>query len=293
MESGSLGVWYAADKLTPAQWLDWVQTVERLGYETQWYSEATGFESMALGSFLLSHTSRLKIGSSIANIYARDATASRNGLSTLAQISNDRYILGLGVSHIPLVERFRGHQYGRPVATMRSYLEQMRAGQDDANRWPLVIAALGPRMLELAAELTRGAIPYNVTPEHTARARAILGSDKWLAVEQKFCLETNHNRALELARHELARYLVLPNYRNNWLRLGFTEDDLDQGGSERFLNAMVVWGDEAAIRSRIQAHFDAGATQVCLQPLHPQGDVERAKAMLTTLAPNADGSSQG
>jgi probable F420-dependent oxidoreductase len=285
MELGAMGVWYAADKLEPAQWIDFVATVERLGYDTQWYSEATGYESMALGSFLLSNTSRLKLGSSIANIYARDAVASRNGMKTLGRISNDRYVLGLGVSHIPLVERFRGHHYGRPVATMRSYLEQMRADQANADTWPVVIAALGPRMLELAAELTRGAIPYNVTPDHTAQARAILGPDKWLAVEQKICLETNTNRALELARSELSRYMVLPNYRNNWLRLGFTEVDLQDGGSERFLNAMVVWGNEATISARIQEHFDAGATQVCIQPVHPPGDIDRAKAMLEAFAP--------
>ncbi len=285
MELGAMGVWYAADKLEPAHWIDFVTTVERLGYDTQWYSEATGYESMALGSFLLSNTSRLKLGSSIANIYARDAVASRNGMITLGRISNDRYVLGLGVSHIPLVERFRGHNYGRPVATMRSYLEQMRAEQANADTWPVVIAALGPRMLELAAELTRGAIPYNVTPDHTAQARAILGPDKWLAVEQKICLETNTNRALELARAELSRYMVLPNYRNNWLRLGFTEVDLQDGGSERFLNAMVVWGNEATISARIQEHFDAGATQVCIQPVHPPGDIDRAKAMLEAFAP--------
>ncbi len=285
MELGAMGVWYAADKLEPAQWIDFVNTVERFGYDTQWYSEAMGFESMALGSFLLSHTTRLKLGSSIANIYARDAIASRNGLKTLGRISNDRYVLGLGVSHIPMVETFRGHAYGRPVATMRNYLDQMRAEQSDADEWPVVIAALGPRMLELAAERTRGAIPYNVTPEHTAQARSILGPAKWLAVEQKICLEADASKALALARTELARYMVLPNYRNNWLRMGFTEADLQDGGSERFLNAMVVWGNEATIGARIQEHFDAGATQVCIQPVHPRRDIERAKAMLEAFAP--------
>ena len=285
MQAGSLGVWYGADKLEPAQWIDFVTTVERLGYDTQWYSEAMGFESMAFGSFLLANTQRLKIGSSIANIYARDAIASRNGLKTLGRVSNDRYVLGLGVSHVPLVERFRGHTYGKPVAAMRHYLEQMRAEQPDADTWPVVIAALGPRMLELAAELTQGAIPYNVTPEHTAQARSILGPGKWLAVEQKFCLAGDPAEALELARTELSRYMVLPNYTNNWRRLGFSESDLQDGGNARFLNAMVVWGDEAAVRARVREHFDAGATQVCLQPVHPQGDLASAKAMLTALAP--------
>ena len=285
MRTGSLGAWYGADKLEPGQWIDLVTTVERLGYDTQWYSEAMGFESMAFGSFLLANTQRLKIGSSIANIYARDAVASRNGLRTLNRVSNDRYILGLGVSHVPLVESFRGHAYGKPVATMRHYLERMRAEQPDADTLPVVIAALGPRMLELAAELTQGAIPYNVTPEHTAQARSILGPDKWLAVEQKFCLESDPAKALDMAHGELSRYMVLPNYYNNWRRLGFSESDLQDGGNARFLNAMVVWGDEAAVRARVREHFDAGATQVCLQPVHPPGDLESAKAMLTALAP--------
>jgi probable F420-dependent oxidoreductase len=140
-------------------------------------------------------------------------------------------------------------------------------------------------MLELAAELTRGAIPYNVTPEHTAQARSILGPDKWLVVEQKICLETDTGKALQLARAELSRYMVLPNYRNNWLRLGFSETDLQDGGNERFLNAMVAWGNEATIGARIQEHFDAGATQVCIQPVHPRGDIDKAKAVLEAFAP--------
>ena len=112
-------------------------------------------------------------------------------------------------------------------------------------------------------------------------------SRKWLAVEQKICLETDSNKALVLARNELSRYMVLPNYRNNWLRQGFTESDLQDGGSDRFLNAMVVWGDAETIRARLREHFDAGATQVCIQPVHPPGDLESAKTMLEALAPTA------
>ena len=285
MDLGQLGVWYPADKLDVGQWKDFIATVENLGYGTQWYSESIGFESMAFGSFLVGQTQRINVGSSVANIYARDATAARNGLKTLGQVSQGRYVLGLGVSHVPHVEGVRGHSYGKPIATMRSYLEDIRAGQTDADELPIVIAALGPRMLELAAELTRGAIPYNVTPEHTARARSILGPDRWLAVEQKICLESNPKVGLELAHKELARYMTMPNYRNNWLRIGFTDADLDHGGSERFLNAMVAWGSHATIETRIQEHFDAGADHVCIQPVHPAGDLDRAGAMLEAFAP--------
>lgn len=285
MNLGRLGVWYGADKLQPEQWSDWLTTVEKLGYATQWYSESRVYESMALGSFLLNKTQTLNIGSSIANIYARDAVSTANAMHTLNAISGGRYIMGLGVSHIPLVENLRGHRYGKPVASMRAYLDAIYNHLGDRTGLPLVIAALGPRMLELAAELSDGAIPYNVTPEHTAQAKAILGPDKILAVEQKVCLENDPDTARRLARDELARYMGLTNYRNNWLRLGFNETDLENGGSARFLDAMVVWGDADAIKQRIEAHFDAGATHVCIQPVHPAGDLAAAKRVLAALAP--------
>ena len=287
MQLGRLGVWYAADKLQPYEWADFITTVEELGYSTQWYSESRTYESMALGSFLLNNSKTLNIGSSIANIYARDAISTANGLSTLNAISGGRYIMGLGVSHIPLVEGLRGHEYRKPVATMRAYLTQMKTKMREEVDWSVVIAALGPRMLELSAELTAGAIPYNVTPEHTATAKAILGPDKILAVEQKVCLETDPITARQLAKAELERYMGLPNYRNNWLRIGFSEDDLANGGSDRFLDAMVVWGTVDTIQNRLQEHFDAGATHVCIQPVHVAGDLAAAKKTLQALAPSS------
>lgn len=285
MNLGRLGVWYAADKLSPDEWVSFIGAAESLGYGALWYSESRGFESMALGSFLLSRSSKIVVGSSIANIYARDAAASRAGLRTLSAVSGERFVLGLGVSHAPMVESFRGHTYGRPVATMRAYLEQMMAGEENAGAWPLALAALGPRMLELAAELTRGALPYNVTPEHTARARSILGPDKWLVVEQKVCLEGDARRARRLARGELERYMPLDNYRNCWRSLGFGDDELEGGGSDRFLDAMVAWGNVTTIAARLDEHFDAGATQVCIQPVHAPGDLTAARRVLEAFAP--------
>ena len=137
-----------------------------------------------------------------------------------------------------------------------------------AETWPIAIAALGPLMLKLAAEKTRGALPYNVTPEHTRAAKAILGWSKWLVVEQKVCVETDPARARLLGRKELTRYMGLPNYRNNWLRIGFTEADLENGGSDRFIDAMVNWGDMATVKAKLKAHFDAGATP-CLPAADP------------------------
>ena len=140
-------------------------------------------------------------------------------------------------------------------------------------------------MTALAAARTAGAFPYNVTPEHTARARAIVGSEKWLCVEQKVLMITDAAKAREVARQTLAFYLPLPNYRRNWMRLGFSEQDLAEGGSERFLDAMVVWGNESVIQQRIQAHFDAGASHVCIQALHPEGQPMPDWNALAALAP--------
>jgi probable F420-dependent oxidoreductase len=284
---GRLGVWYPTHRFAPPALARFAQRVEALGFAALWYPESTGYEAMSQGAFLLGQTSKLLVGSSIANIYARDAFAARQGQMTLQAISGDRFILGLGVSHPPLVQALRGHQYGKPVAAMRAYLEAVR-GDGAALSAPqrtTVIAALGPRMIELAGELARGAIPYNVTPEHTRAARAALGPDKWLCVEQKVCLESDAATARGLAAKELARYLTLDNYRNNWLRQGFETEDMESGGSARFLDAMVAWGDEAAIRRRLDEHLQAGATHVCLQPVHAEGDGAALERMLAALAP--------
>jgi probable F420-dependent oxidoreductase len=289
MELGKLGVFCFTDALTPAQLTELAQQTERLGYAALWYPEVFGYESFALGSFLLHQTETLIIASGIANIYARDATAAKQGQHTLATCSGGRFLLGLGVSHVPLVEDARGHRYRQPVETMRTYLDVMDKAAAIAPRLeeppPTVLAALGPQMTALAAARTAGALPYNVTPEHTARARAILGPDKWLCVEQKVLMVTDATKARERARQTMAFYLPLTNYRNNWRRLGFSEQDLADGGSERFLDAMVAWGDAAVLQQRIQAHFDAGASHVCIQALHPEGQPMPDWQALTALAP--------
>jgi probable F420-dependent oxidoreductase len=276
MKLGKLGVWSPTDILTVPELIALAQRVEALGYSALWYPESRGHESFALGSFLLCHTERLILATGIANIYARDAVTARLGQHTLAKLSGGRFLLGLGVSHAPIVEGLRGHTYGKPVATMRSYLD----GMDKASAFappapeppPTVLAALGPKMTELAAQRTAGIHPYNVPPEHTAWARGVVGPKAWVCVEQKVLRVRDASRARELARQALAPYMAMPNYRNNWLRLGFREAELEGGGNERFLDAMVAWGSDAAIRERIQAHLDAGANHVCIQPLHPGGE---------------------
>jgi probable F420-dependent oxidoreductase len=289
MELGKLGVFCFTDPLTPAQLIELAQRTERLGYAALWYPEVLSYESFALGSFLLHQTTTLTIATGIANIYARDATTAKQGQHTLATLSGGRFVLGLGVSHVPLVQDARGHQYRAPVATMRAYLDAMDKAATIAPPLqeppPTVLAALGPQMTALAAARTAGAFPYNVTPAHTARARAIVGPDKWLCVEQKVLQVTDPIKARQVARQTLAFYMPLTNYRNNWLRLGFSEEDLTDGGSDRFLDAMVAWGDAPALQQRVQEHFNAGASHVCIQALRPDGHPLPDWDALAALAP--------
>jgi probable F420-dependent oxidoreductase len=274
MQFGQKGILWFTDTLSPIQLIELAQTTERLGYSALWYPEVFTYECFAMGGFLLNHTEKLTICSGIANIYARDPMATKQGQYSLSRMSEGRFVLGLGVSHLPLVQDARGHEYRRPVATMRNYLDALDriqlqpALEHDA---PVVLAALGPKMLELAGNRTQGAFPYNTIPEHTAQARQILGPDKCLIVDQKVLLTEDEAVARQVARQTMAFYLPLPNYRANWLRLGFTEDDLANGGSDRFLDAMIAWGDEKTLHARVQAHLDAGADQVCIQPLRADG----------------------
>jgi len=287
MKIGKLGVWCSTNQLTRDQLVELAEGVERLNYDVLWYPESLAYESLSLASFLLGRTTRLCVGSGIANIYARDAVAAMAGHNTLNALYDDRFILGLGVSHMPLVETRRGHRYGKPVATMRAYLDAM-AGAGVIVKAParnLVLAALGPNMLALARDRTEGALPYNVTPEHTALAKKILGPDKWLCVEQKVCLTTDEGQARAAAARALDHYMSMPNYRNNWLRLGFSESELAGGGNHRFLDAMVAWGAADAIGARIDAHFAAGATHVCIQPVRPDGAPGPDWKALEALAP--------
>ena len=285
MKLGRLGAWYSTDKLTsPAQIREFVGTVERLNYDVLWYPESRGNESFVVAAFMLGATSKLKIGSSIASIYARDAFTSRRGMITLNQLYNDRFILGLGVSHPPMVEGLRGHVYEKPIPALRNYLNGISKDQPGSADWPVCVAALGPLMMKLSGQMTQGAIPYNTNPRHTAEAAKILGPDKWLAIEQKVTLETDPVKARALGRKELERYMTLDNYRNNFLRIGFTEADLANGGSDDFIDQMCLWGTADQVKANLRAHFAAGATHVAIQPVHAEGDIAARDNILTLLA---------
>ncbi len=275
MNTGKLGVWYFFDGLPAPLAAEAAKRIESLGYGTLWIPETVGRHPLVHASWLLANTSSLNVATGIANIYHREPGVALAAHNALNEQSGGRFLLGLGVSHKPLVEGVRGLNYGPPVATMRKYLEGMATapyqGLPPAETPKTVIAALGPKMLELAREATDGAHPYFVSPDHTAMAKEVIGPDKMLCVEQKIILEEDPTRARELARPVAGIYLPLPNYRNNWLRMGLAESDLENGGSDKFIDATFAWGSVEAIKSRIQAHFDAGATHVCLQPVNPNG----------------------
>ena len=274
MNLGKLGVWFFLDSLSSQDSAETAKKIEELGYSALWLPETVGKNPLVLSSWLLSQTSNLVIATGIANIYNREPGVTLAAQHSLAEQSNGRFLLGLGVSHKPLVEGVRGLKYGPPVKTMNDYLEKMKASPytaiTHAEKPPTVIAALGPKMLELAASKCDGAHPYFSSPDHTAMARSIMGPDSWLCVEQKVILEEDPSKARELARAGATMYQSLPNYRNNWLRMGLTEEDINQS-SDKFIDTTFAWGKPDQIQSRINEHFDAGASHVCIQPVHPNG----------------------
>src|SRR5215203_17056 len=227
---GEVGLWSSdLNALPVSEAKEAVAEIEELGYAALWFGEALGREAFTNASMFLCATSRLVVATGIANIFVRDAWATNAAAKTLAGAYPDRFVLGLGVSHRPLVER-RGHDYRSPLSTMRTYLKDMREAQFTAAQpehdpsW--LLAALGPKMLELSRDLADGAHPYLVTPQHTAEAREILGDGPLLAVEQAVAPTDDREEALRLARSHLSRYMRAPNYRNSWLRQGYQEEEL-------------------------------------------------------------------
>ncbi len=272
IQLGPIGIWTRQLEDQPAaKAQDASRELEELGYGALWFGEALGREILTNAGLYLAATKRMVIATGIANIYARDAVAMACGQKTLAEAYPNRFLLGLGVSHVPLVEQLRGHRYEKPVATMRAYLDDMDKAPyysvAPATKPVRVLAALGPKMLELSGERADGAHPYNTNPEHTAQAREILGPKPYLCPEQAVVLETDAEKARAIGRAFLGFYLTLPNYANNFLRLGFDESDFKDGGSNRLIDAMIAWGDLNAIRNRIREHHSAGADHVCIQVL--------------------------
>lgn len=285
---GRVGVWFGALSSAPAAAeREIVAELEELGYGALWIGEGLrNKEALAHAAILLAASRRLPIATGIANIWVRDATAASNAANALGEAFDGRFVLGLGVSHAPIVDT-RGHDYGRPLTAMRAYLDAYDHATYEATPpaapVPVVLAALRRRMLELSRDRTAGAHPYFVPVEHTAMARATLGPDALLAPEQAVVLDADPAGARATAREHMARYLRLPNYVDNLRALGWDDADLADGGSDRLVDAIVAWGDADAIRARVGAHHAAGADHVCIQALAPT--IEQAQAQLRELAP--------
>ncbi len=289
MEIGRVGVWTRMDGLSIPEAIEFAQRVEELGYGALWIPDAFGRDPFAHAALLFAHTRRLVIATGVVNIHLREAQATACAQRELHDQSGGRFLLGLGVSHGTAMGPMLGKPYPKPLPSMREYLDKL----ENALWWgpkldgepPVVLAALGPKMLGLAAERTLGAHPFFAPPENTRRSRELLGDSAWLCPEQKVLLESDPERARKRARLSMAGPLMMPNYRNNLMRCGFSEPELDDGGSDRVVDGVVAWGDESTLVERVRRHHEAGATHVCIQPLDAADAARPSLSTLERLAP--------
>jgi probable F420-dependent oxidoreductase len=272
MDIGKVGIWFFLDAMPAADTAAFAKTVEKNGYKALWIPEAIGREPFAHSAFLLARTERLNLATGIANIYARDPVTMSAASKTVSEQSGGRFLLGIGVSHKPLVTNLRGHNYDKPYSYMKDYLPKMKGAlygvQSGPKEVPVVLAALHPKMLALSAEQANGTHTYFVPPEHTAKARAQIGPNAMICAAQAVILETDATKAREAARAYMKTYVPrLPNYTNNLKALGWADSEFENGCSDKLVDAIVAWGNEEKIRDRINAHLKAGATHVCILPL--------------------------
>jgi probable F420-dependent oxidoreductase len=287
MDIGKVGIWFFLDGMNAADSVAFAQNVEKLGYGAMWIPEAVGREPFAHSAYLAAHTEKVVFATGIANIYARDPITMSAASKTVAEVSGGRFLLGIGVSHKPLVLNLRGHNYDKPYSFMKEYLPKMKGALYLApapkEPVPVVLAALHPKMLALAAAEANGTHTYFVPPEHTAKARAQIGPNAMLCAAQAVILETDATKARKAARDYMKTYVPrLPNYTNNLKALGWADSEFENGCSDRLVDAIVAWGNEEKIRDRIDAHLRAGASHVCILPLRadgaPQPDMRTVQA---------------
>src|ERR1700722_15154311 len=287
MDIGKVGIWFFLDAMPAPDSVAFAKQVEKNGYKVLWIPEAVGREPFAHAAYLLSHTDRLSIATGIANIWARDAVTMAAAAKTVAELSGNRFLLGIGVSHKPFVSNLRGHSYDTPYSFMKEYLPKMKGALYMApppkEPVPVVLAALHPKMLALAASEANGTHTYFVPPEHTAKARAQIGPNAMLCAAQAVILETDASKARTAARAYMKTYVPrLPNYTNNLKALGWADSEFENGCSDRLVDAIVAWGNEEKIQDRIDAHLKAGASHVCILPLRadsaPQPDMRTVQA---------------
>jgi probable F420-dependent oxidoreductase len=283
-----IGVWTSTDGLTARDAAETAKKIEALGYSALWHPETVGRDPLVHLAHLANATQTLMLATGIANLYNRHPGTMKQARNTLAEQSGGRFINGIGVSHKPLVEGVRGLSYDKPLTTMRDYLDAMEAspyeGPQPVVPAPVVLAALGPKMIALARDRTDGVHPYFTTPAHTREARNMLGSEKLLCVEQKVILTADARAAREAAEAQIERYGALPNYRNSWKRLGYTEEQIE-AKDPTFVEDLIVWGDADAIRGRLAEHYAAGASHVCIQPISLAGRRILDLKVLRALAP--------
>ena len=290
MDIGKIGIWFFLDAMTAAQTVEFVRKTEKLGYGAMWIPEAVGRDPFAHIGYLAGHTEKIVFATGIANIYARDPLTMSAASKTVAEASGGRFLLGIGVSHRPLVVNLRGHSYDKPYSYMREYLPKMKGAlyraPQPAQEVPVVLAALHPKMLELAASEANGTHTYFVPPEHTSKARAAIGTKPWICAAQAVILETDAAKARAMARTYMKTYVPrLPNYTNNLKALGWKDEDFQNGCSDALVDAIVAWGNEQKIRDRIDAHLKAGATHVCILPIRADSETLPDPRVMEALAP--------
>ena len=277
IDIGTVGIWTGVLDGHPAGAVrEAAAQLDEMGWPCLWIPETVSRDPFVAAATILEASTNMKVATGIASIWARDAMTTNNVHLTLNEAYDGRFLLGLGVSHHTLTEWVRKHDYSKPLSAMRTYLERMDAsmfrGVEPAEPTSRVLAALGPKMLALSAEMADGAHPYFVPVEHTVIAREAIGPDKMLAVEQMIVLESDPTTAREIARKHMAVYLGLPNYANNLMRLGFTEDEITNA-DDRVVDAIVAWGSLDDVLARVTAHHDAGANHVCVQILEDGRDI--------------------
>lgn len=263
MELGRLGVWSVDIRRTEVGGVAAsAADLERWGYGTIWFPAGSGERGFDVARALLGASDAITVATGITSIWATAPQDSNRAFAELEQQAPGRFLLGVGASHGPMVDHNHPGRYQRPLTNTAAYLDALTVPRERR-----ILAALGPKMLQLAREQAIGTHPYLVTPEITARTRATIGIGPVVAVEQAVVLETDAAAARAIARDHLRGYLELPNYVNNWLRSGYTDDDVRGAGSDRLVDDLVAWGDASAIGDRIRAHYDAGADHVCVQVL--------------------------
>lgn len=264
IELGPVGIWASSGLWTAAgeKAADAAAELEDLGYKALWIGSSAG--NLEIHGSLLAGTNRLVVASGIINVWADPAPLVAKRFQQLDALYPDRILVGLGSSHAALVTE---EEYRKPLTRLRRYLDELDGLDPTVPSRRRVLAALGPKTLAMAAERSAGAHPYLTTPEHTARARQIIGPGALLAPEQMAIFEKDPATARGIARATLALYLQLPNYTNNFLQMGFGEEDLENGGSDLLIDSLIAWGDTEAILDRIAAHHSAGADHVAVQVL--------------------------